>query len=364
MLNKFILLVSISMSFTITANPIIFTDAADREIILNKPAERVAVLYNFVDYAAIAGKECYGRVVGIGKKAWQGWRNGIWNHYLNACPEIENIADIGMFLYGDFYMEKTISLAPEVIILPLWQYKAISDAQKNQLQQANITLIVTDYANQQLNSHIKSTMAIGYTIGKVERAREIVEFYQQQIMKVTSRLNNKPKPTYYIEKGQKGALQQDETWSKTVWGQIGDNAGGRNIADDVIEIGKNGHITPEKVLFSNPDFIFITGSHWIKNPKALSLGYNITKSEANNVLVSYKNRLGWTTMNAITSGQLYGMHHGLARSLMDFSAIQFMAKQFYPEALQDIYPENNLIEFHERFLPVKYQGTWLFKANF
>ncbi|MCZ2722370.1 ABC transporter substrate-binding protein [Marinomonas sp. 15G1-11] len=226
-------------------------------------------------------------------------------------------------------------------------------------------LVVTDYASQNLDSHIKSTLAIGYTLGKVERAQEIVAFYQKQIEDVTSRLNNKhPKPSYYIEKGQKGALHQDETWSKVVWGQIGDTAGGKNIADGVIKAGKNGTLTVEKVLYSNPEYIFITGSHWVKNPEALSMGYGINQYDVNNVLISYKKRLGWSDISALKSGQIYGMHHGLARSLMDFSAIQFMATKFYPDEMQGINPEANLIEFHEKFLPVNYQGTWLFKAQF
>lgn len=364
MLNKSIFLLAMTISFNSVANSITFTDAANREITLDKPAERVAVLYNYVDYAAVAGEECFERVVGIGKKAWQGWRNGIWNHYLEACPELATIADVGILRYGDFYMEQTIALAPEVMILPMWQYEAISDVQKKQLQHAGIKLIVTDYASQRLDTHIKSTMAIGYAIGKVERAEEIVEFYQQQLSKVTSRLKDQPKPNYYIEKGQKGALHQDETWSKVVWGQMGDSAGGQNIADGVIEAGKNGSLSAEKVIFSNPDHIFITGSHWVKNPKSLSLGYSIKDFDANNVLLSFKNRLGWSEMNALKYGQLYGMHHGLARSLMDFSAIQFMAKQFHPEAMRDVFPEDNLIEFHQKFLPVDYQGTWFFKAKF
>ncbi|WP_413112232.1 ABC transporter substrate-binding protein [Thaumasiovibrio sp. DFM-14] len=365
MFKKGLLLLIVSVSLTCAASPITFTDAANREITLEKPAERVAILYNYTDYAAVAGEECFERVVGIGKKAWYGWRNGIWNHYAKVCPEIEEIEDVGLLRYGDFYMEQAIALAPEVMILPMWQYDAISEVQKKQFQDANIELVVTDYASQKLESHITSTIAIGHVIGKVDRAEDIVTFYREQINDVIARVGQvNQQPNYYVEKGQKGALNQDETWSKVVWGQMGDTAGGKNIADGVIKAGKNGTLTSEKVLFSNPEHIFITGSHWVKNPDALSMGYIINQSDANNVLVSYKNRLGWSDISAVKSGQLYGVHHGLARSLMDFSAIQFMAAQFYPDKMEGVDAEANLIKFHEKFLPVDYQGSWLFQAQF
>jgi ABC-type Fe3+-hydroxamate transport system substrate-binding protein len=365
MFKKALAFLIVSVSMNCAASSITFTDAANRKITLDKPAEKIAILYNYTDYAAVAGDECFKRVVGIGKKAWYGWRNGIWNHYAEACPEIEKIADLGMLRYGDFHMEQTIALAPDVLILPMWQYEAISDVQKKQFQEANIKLVVTDYASQQLENHVKSTLAIGHAIGKVARANDIVSFYREQIGEVTSRIADlQPQPTYYVEKGQKGALHQDETWSKVVWGQMGDTAGGINIADGVIKAGKNGTLTAETVLFRSPQHIFITGSHWVKNPDALSMGYGLDQSKANDILISYKNRLGWANITAFKSGQVYGLHHGLARSLMDFAAIQFMANQFYPDKMQGVDPEKNLIKFHEKFLPVKYQGTWLFKAQF
>ena len=181
MFKKALPLLVALISLNCNANSITFTDAANREITLNKPAEKVAILYNYTDYAAIAGDECFERVVGIGKKAWHGWRNGIWNHYAEACPEIQEIADIGILRYGDFYMEQAIALAPEVMILPMWQYEAISDVQKKQLHDAGIKLVVTDYASQNIDSHIKSTLAIGYAIGKVDRAEDIVSFYNSKL---------------------------------------------------------------------------------------------------------------------------------------------------------------------------------------
>lgn len=364
MFKKIFLISLIAMLPANSANAITFMDAADRKITLEKPAERVVILYDFVDYAAVAGPECYKRVVGIGKKAWHGWRNGIWSHYAKACPEIEKITDVGILRFGNFHMEQLVVVQPDIMILPLWQFEAISDVQKTQFEAMGVQLIVTDYARQDLETHIKSTMAIGYAIGKADRAKTISEFYRQQLDMVTQRLSENKKPFYYIEKGQKGALGQDETWSKVVWGAIADSAGGENIADGFVSAGKNGHLTAEKILTSDPEYIFITGSHWVNNSQSLSLGYNIDKANANKRLITFTQRLGWSEIRAIKQKHLYGIHHGLARSLLDFSAIQFIAKQFYPQAMKEIDPVANLMEFHEKFLPVAYQGTWFFKADY
>ena len=174
----------ISLCFSIIAysafadERITFEDGIGRQIQLKKIAQKVVILYNYVEYAAVAGDECYKRVVGIGKKAWHNWRKGIWDEFASVCPEITQIADVGLLRFGDFYLEKLISLQPDVLILPKWQYESIDQTLKSHFEKANITLVVTDYANQKLESHVKSTLAIGHTIGKLERAKEVCDYYK------------------------------------------------------------------------------------------------------------------------------------------------------------------------------------------
>ena len=337
---------------------IIFEDALDRKIVLKEPARRVAIVYNYVEYSAVAGKECYKRVVGIGKRAWFGWRKGIWNEYIKSCPEIEKITDIGLLRFGDFFLEKFLSINADILILPKWQYDNINTDLKANFKKAGIILIVTDYANQHLDTHIKSTLAMGYAIGKIDRAKEIIEFYKNQLNFINKNITTKP--LVYIEKGQKGPDAIDDTWSKVVWGDMLETAGGKNIADNIIPAKTNGLLSKEYILQSNPGYIFITGSNWSNSDVSLVMGYNISKKESNKRLQAFTSRKGWKNIKAIKNNNLYAIHHGLARSLMDFSAIQFMAKKMHPKVFKNLMPESNLKLFHNKFLPVRYKGTWFF----
>ena len=282
-----------------------------------------------------------------------------WDEYVKICPEIEKIEDIGLLRFGDFYIEKFIALKADILILPKWQYEAIDNTLKKKFEKAKVVLIVTDYANQQLETHINSTLAIGHAIGKLDRAKKITKYYEKQFNFVTDRIKKTVKrPSAYIEKGQKGAQIIDDTWSMVVWGAMLNTAGGKNIADGVIKKGKHGQLTREKILSSNPDYIFITGSNWVKSHNSLLMGYSVEKKEANQRLKTFSLRKGWNKLKAIKNDNLYAMHHGLARSLMDFSAIQFIAKKLHPEIFEDLDVMARLEEFHSKFLPVKFKGTW------
>ena len=173
----------------------------------------------------------------------------------------------------------------------------------------------------------------------------------------------KNKPRTYIEKGQGGADNIDDTWSKVVWGEMLDTAGGANIADGTIPAGNYGQMSEEKILVSNPEYILITGSDWVNSNVAVVMGYGADSNVTNSRLLTYASRKGWNNLLAIKNNNLYAVHHGLARSLMDFAAIQFIAKQLHPDLFRDIDPNSELEEFHNKFLPVKFSGVWFWKAN-
>jgi len=360
----FSILLALGLSAPVSSGAVIFKDALDRTIVLEKEAERVAIVYNYVEYAAVAGDECFRRVVGIGKKAWFGWRKGIWDEYAKACPEIAQIEDIGLLRFGDFYLEKFLLLNPDILILPKWQFDAVDAGLMEKFKEAKVNLVVTDYANQALETHVKSTLAIGKAIGKNRRAKQIVDFYRSQLSLVTGKIGDAlARPRVYIEKGQAGAGKVDDTWSKVVWGDMLETAGGKNIADGIIPAGKHGRMEMEQILKSNPRHVFITGSNWANSNDALIMGYGVERELANMRLKPFISRLGWKELEAVRKNQIHGIHHGLARTLMDFSAIQYMAKQLHGDLFRDIDPMRNLEEFHEKFLPVPLAGTWFFRLQ-
>ncbi|RKY43030.1 MAG: ABC transporter substrate-binding protein, partial [Candidatus Omnitrophota bacterium] len=176
---------------------------------------------------------------------------------------------------------------------------------------------------------------------------------------VYSRLDeiDEPKPKVYVELGMKGPSEYSNTYGDYMWGALIEKSGGINIAKGKIE--RWGPISPEYLLDANPDVIIITGSYWPGCPGSMRLGYYANPEESRELLKAFTERPGWDTLSAVNNNRVYSIHHGLARDIWDFVAIQYMAKCFYPDVFEDLNPEENFKEFHEKFLPVDYSGVWM-----
>jgi hypothetical protein len=85
----------------------------------------------------------------------------------------------------------------------------------------------------------------------------------------------------------------------------------------------------------------------------------MTEDKSRATLAPYAQRPGWADLKAIKNGELHALEHGLARTLFDFTAMQYIAKRLYPEAFRDVDPVRSLKQYHEKYLPVAFSGTWM-----
>ena len=74
-------------------------------------------------------------------------------------------------------------------------------------------------------------------------------------------------------------------------------------------------------------------------------------------------RKGWPELSAIRHGQLFAVEHGLSRSLYDYAAMYFLAKQIFPDRFTDIDPAAELRSYYETYLPVTLEGTWMARLS-
>ncbi len=345
--------------------PIVLTDLAGRNVTFKGlPVERVVLQYSgsggaFYTLFALEGKEGYKKIVGIDpglKKS----RYDIWNMYVDVIPELAKIPDIGNISDGSFGIEKVITLKSDVVIFPMFAKKPAEDSGViEKLEEAGIPIVFIDYHAETRENHVKSITLIGKILGKEERAKELIEFYDAQIEKFLPRLEkiNKPKPKVYVELGMKGPSEYSNTYGKVMWGAMIVKCGGINIAEGKVE--KWGPINPEYLFEANPDIIMIAGSYWPEEPKSFRLGYGVTLKEAKKSLMPFTKRPGWDSLSAVQNRRVYGIYHGISRDIWDFAPQQYMVKCFYPEEFKDIDPQKNLKEFYKRFLPVPYAGVWM-----
>lgn len=345
------------------AQPRTITDAAGREVTLPGPARRVVVGFNFEEYTAIGGPAAWDRAVGISRFLWEGWRGANWERFTKAIPRIAGLDDVGSTSNNTFSVEKVIALKPDLLILPVWAYTAIA-AQLPEVERAGIPILVVDYNAQKVAKHVASTLAIGAAIGAEDRARILADEYATGVRDVLDRIarHTGPRPTIHFELGQAGAATIGNSYAGTMWGAIADLLGARNIANGKLP-GPWGPLNPEYVIAADPAHIFIAGSSWADQPNAVRTGYPATPEATRASLAPYAARPGWQGLSAIRAGNIHAIEHGLARTLLDLPAIQYIAKRLYPAQFTDVDPEATLRAYHERWLPVAYEGTWFLRLK-
>ncbi len=340
------------------AAPPPITDAAGRTVILKAPAERIVLGFNFDEYTAVAGPAGWDRVVGFGKSLWAGWRPSTYARYLAAIPRLGELPEIGNTEDSTYSIEKVIALRPDLVIMAQWSFSVLGAAVAR-LTALGIPVLVIDYNAQDPARHAASTIAMGIATGNEERARAIAAMYLAKVADIQARAAASPtKAKVYMELGQSGPETIGNSYWKGMWGRILDLIGADNIAAGHIP-GAWGPLSPEYVLSADPEVIFIIGSSWVNRPKAVRTGFDADLATTRASLAPYAGRPGWDGLRAIRSGQLFTIEHGLCRCLPDFAAMYYIARQIHPARFSDIDPIAELKAYHEAYLPVPFQGTWM-----
>jgi iron complex transport system substrate-binding protein len=322
------------------------TDGIGRKVLIPRQVNRVVVNFNFEEFTAVAGVQAWSRVVGISRAPWEGWRPVIFARYKAVIPSLADMPDIGNSDDNNFSVEKVIALRPDVLLLAEWTFNSLKSG-KDQIEAAGIPIVVIDYNAQILERHLASTRAIGLVMGTSARAEELA-----------ARAAGAPISRVYVELGQAGAATIGNTYNGTMWGKIITTLGAENVATGKIP-GPWGPLNAEAVIAADPDVILIAGSSWVNRPNAVRTGYDTAPETTRASLVPYANRAGWADLKAVRNGNVNAIEHGLARTLFDFVAFQYIGKRLYPDAFKDVDPDASFRRYHEKYLPVAYSGTWM-----
>ncbi|MCP5155890.1 MAG: ABC transporter substrate-binding protein [Ectothiorhodospiraceae bacterium] len=333
-------------------------DVLGREVVVPHHVERVLLGFYFEDFLAIVGPDAYDRVVAISKATWHDWRQSQWQSYLKVIPRIDALEDVGEVDSGTFNIEKALAVRPDVAILAAWQYRALGDVVAR-FDAAGIPVVVVDYNAQEVERHVASTRAIGAVMGATQRAEQLAQEYADAVADVRARVarSNAPRKKVYVELGNKGAAEYGNSYRDHMWGRVIETAGGENIAN--IASGKSTPLNPEHVLASNPDVILIAGSAWTSSRDVVLMGFGVDPGTTRARLRPYTERPGWSRLSAVASREVHALYHGGARTLYDYTFLQYIAKRLHPEAFADVDPVANHRRFYARWLPIQADGTFI-----
>lgn len=362
-IKRFTILLIFSLTTTFAlAKPTMIEDVLGRKVTIDAPAKRVLLGFYIEDYFAVGGDASFDHLAGISSGWFIKSRPAIWDMYVASKPQLAKVPNVGNVQDQTFSMEKVLASKPDVVVLADWQYKALG-AELARLEQAHIPVVVIDYNAQTLERHLASTRILGQITGETDRAEKIAKAYKQVVTTITNRIQkaNQPKPSIYIELGDKGPAEYSYTYGKNMWGAMAELVGGNNIATPFVESW--GSIHPEQLLASKPDVVMIAGYESVVSPTAMQVGQDIDAASVQQRLKGFTQRAGWSDLPAVKNHRVFAVYHGATRSIMDAALIQYVAKALYPDLFTDLNPQATYLKFYEQYLPIRPKGTFMLGIN-
>ena len=335
------------------------TDVLDRTITLPEDVEKVVVTFNLEEYLAVTGEEGIDKLVGFSHDYWKGRREDAWKTYVTKFPQIQELPDVG---YNDtISVESIISLDPDVVLMSAPVNYDYIEPELDKFAEAGIEVAFVNYHKQTVEMHRSSTELIGEIMGQEERAMEISDFYEDQVKLIEERISgleeNAERPKVYMEYSI-APNTYGNSWADKMWGALIPQCGGINIAAGLSD-GNSVEVAPEQVIASNPDLIVFTGCLVDDNNENIVVGYGADREKALERLQAYKEREGWSGLNAVKNDRMAVLYHDLSRHIFDFAGTQMLAKLCQPELFADVDPEENLRTFFEKYMPVELEGVWM-----
>jgi iron complex transport system substrate-binding protein len=347
------------------------TDLAGRDVTLKQPIERIVLMRSLgvYDLAAILGDALPETLVGWDSSLKTGDAD-TYQKFVERFPRLKEVTVLGDVLRDTVSAEAVLALKPDLVIVNTYMLdRGVKTLE--QLERAGVPLLYLQFDDPFQDTQ-NSLRLLGKVLGKEARAEAVVEFIDTEINKVLDRLEqiDSPPPSLYLEAGTQGPTRYGNTFGQTKqgkavnWGSVLSQVRCRNIAaESIAGMYGMGVIRPEYLLSQDPDVIVISGAHWMAFPDSLQLGYLTEKENARAKLQVFAKRPGWSQLSAIKAHRLHGIHARFGSHALSFVAAQQLARWLYPKEFRDLDPAARLREFHEKFMPVSYSGTWMVSGD-
>ena len=352
---------------TADGHMITVVDIAGRSVTVKKGVKRVILGEGRMMYSVgILDKEApFQRVIG--------WKDDMikydpdaFRKYQALFPDaVAKIENFGSPYAGDFSIEKAISMDADLVLLNVGNlFKAQETGVLDKLEKAGIPVLFIDFRIRPLQNTVPSLLMMGRVFDKQDVAQEFVDFYTQQIRRVTNVVSgyaNEDRPLVFIENA--AGWKPDfccNTYGGANYGKFVDEAGGQNWGTTKFP-GFKSQVSFEAVLAADPDVIFGTGANWAEakpEVQAVLLGYEATEADVHARIAALAARPGWNTLRAVKEKNFHSIYHQFYNGPYHLVAIQQLAKWFHPEDFEDLDPKATFVEMHDRFLAIDHSGIF------
>lgn len=359
-------------SFSAEKDMITVVDIAGRTVDVKHGAERVILGEGRLMYsiAVLDKAQPFKSIVG--------WKDDLIKYDPDAFrkfrainPEkVDSIKNFGSPYSGDFSIESAIALDADLVILNLGNlFKAQETGVLDNLTKAGIPVVFVDFRMHPSENTIPSLQLMGKVFAKEAKADEFVDFYRAQISQVRNvvdTLDSEDKPLVFLENAPGWSKDYCcATFGNANFGRVIEQAGGVNLGS-LKFTGFKGEVSLETIIADDPAIIIGTGANWAEaRPEVTSvlLGYEAKPEAVQEKIKGLATRKGFATTQAVKNKRFHSIYHQFYNSPYRFVAVQVFAKWIHPEEFEDLDPQANFAELHERFLPFELEGTFWGSLN-
>lgn len=344
------------------------TDLENRTVEVKDNPQRIVVGNYILSFLMVGGAESLGKVVALPQDGWEGMRLGEYTVLTKAFPQIKAIPSIGGYHDNILNTEKIIALKPDLLLINGSQY-ADNEKRIAVLARAGIPTVVIDYHALTAENHTKSTAILGRILNREKTAEALNSRYLEVAQIVRERLAKLPAEQkgrrVYAETGSKGPMIYGNSYNKSVlWGGILNQLEATSIAADMKQ--PYGSLTREYVLAKNPQTVIITGSIWqgAHETDQMRMGLTVSEETAQKRLAGFAARPEWKNIEAVKTGEIYGVDHASLRTMGDYVFLMYLAKILYHSTFADFDPQAEYMNFWKTYLPqVDPAGTFFIKLK-
>lgn len=336
---------------------ILLTDAAGREIRLEKPATRIVTNESLLLLSlALIDPDPAAKIVG-----WAAPRrldSGVHAAFSKRFPQAMDIPEISGVLPTKSSAEAILSARPDIFVVSIWD-PGWSDIVEI-LKSAGVPTIFLDSPRNSTLSPAEVTAfsmtLLGKAIGREAKAIEYAGFVKGRYHLIEERLKGvKDRPSVLID-AHAGAVCCSSPGASNRMTEAIEMAGGHSIGADIP--GYDGQLSAEFVLGIDPKIYIATGGPHLAAQGGLVVGGGVGAQSARASLQKAIGRDFRGELTAVHNDRAYAVSHQLSISALNFLVFECFAKWLHPELFSDLDPDRTLAEINERFMAVPLEGTF------
>lgn len=355
-------------SFAKQAGEISIIDISGQEVVLPQVAQKVVLGEGrFLAALSVLGiTDPIDKIAGM-MNEFRTYDPTTYAVYAKEFPQINTIPTFGHTSEDSVSVEKILLLDPDLAIFGLDGHGpgARSHHIIEKLKHAGIPVMFIDFRQDPIKNTPTSIEILGKAFGVEQEANKFAKYYRSQIGLIESRVANIPitnRPKVLLDLRVDNSQPCCFTVAEGLFASMAELAGGRNIANEVLE-SHVGQISLEYVMTTNFD-IYIGTAYGSPNDYKKGLydriiaGVSVEKKQAQESLLQTLQVRGLSSIEPVKNNTAYGLWHHFYNSPLNLYAIQKMAKWFHPSIFDDLNPDETLKHLLSGFKPLDLSGIY------